>query len=152
MTRTRPGMSLIEVLVALVIFVGVVGMLAQAVNISISTMDHLEGDTEREQEFRFAMRQVLQVTDREEMEDGGEIETLSSGLITWESEVEETDILDLFRVTINLTWEEVGDAINGDYAREQVVYLMRNDWAEPDERDTLRFDKERDLENFRRGL
>ncbi|MGE9294521.1 MAG: PulJ/GspJ family protein [Puniceicoccales bacterium] len=150
----RRGLSLIEVVIALAIFAGVVGMLSQAVQMSVHAMDTLDEDTRREQELRFAVREILQVSGREDMEDGGDIQTLDSGNIHWEAEVEETDIVDLFTLHLTLEWEDVpGDEDGqGTYLREQSLYVLRPEWSVGDERSTLLDDKTRDLQNSRRGL
>ncbi len=148
----RPGLTLLEVVIALAIFVGVVGMLSQAVVITINAMDTLGEDTRQEQEFRFAVRQILQVAERDVIEDGGDIQTLDSGNIHWEAEVEETDILDLFSLKLTLEWEEVAPAIGEAQVREQTLYVLRPDWSFADERSTLLDDKTRNLESSRRGL
>jgi len=150
--RRRVGMTLIEVVVALAIFSAVVAVLSQAVSIALHAMDGLDTDDNREQEFRFAMREILQVSDREEFEDGGEIETLSSGLIEWEAEIEETEMLDLFRVDVKLTWVEQGDYDTGPVMREQQLYVLRPAWSYPDERSSLLQDKTSDFETRRPGL
>ncbi|MBC2592725.1 type II secretion system protein [Ruficoccus amylovorans] len=148
----RRGLTLIEVVIALAIFSGVVGMLSQAVITAIHAMDTLGEDTRREQEFRFALRQILQVSARDQIEDGGDIKTLESGNIHWEAEVEETDILDLFRLNLTLEWEDLPPEQVEDSRREQVMYVLRPDWSYADERSTLLDDKTRELENSRRGL
>jgi type II secretory pathway component PulJ len=146
-------MSLIEVIIALAIFSGVVAMLSQAVVVAIHAMDTLGEDNRREQEFRFAVRQILQVAERDVIEDGGDIKTLDSGNIHWEAEVEETDILDLFSLHVTLEWEEVQtDTYGESFTREQTFYVLRPDWSYADERSTLLEDKTRDLESSRRGL
>jgi type II secretory pathway component PulJ len=146
-------MSLIEVIIALAIFSGVVAMLSQAVVVAIHAMDTLGEDNRREQEFRFAVRQILQVTERDVIEDGGDIKTLDSGNIHWEAEVEETDILDLFSLHVTLEWEEVQtDTYGESFTREQTFYVLRPDWSYADERSTLLEDKTRGLESSRRGL
>ncbi|MDP0497363.1 MAG: type II secretion system protein [Verrucomicrobiota bacterium JB024] len=153
MKRHRSGMSLIEVIIALAIFSGVVAMLSQAVVVAIHAMDTLGEDNRREQEFRFAVRQILQVAERDVIEDGGDIKTLDSGNIHWEAEVEETDILDLFSLHVTLEWEEVQtDTYGESFTREQTFYVLRPDWSYADERSTLLEDKTRDLESSRRGL
>lgn len=149
--KGAPAFSLIEVVVALAIFTGVVAVLSQAINASIVAMDSLKSDTRREQEFRFAMRQILQVGDRDELENGGELETLESGQLIWEADVEETNIVDLFSVRISIEWAQA-DVGSDPYRREQDVYLLRPGWAEADESSTLLEDKRRDLENARNGL
>ena len=153
MKPRRPGMSLIEVIIALAIFSGVVAMLSQAVVVAIHAMDTLGEDNRREQEFRFAVRQILQVAERDVIEDGGDIKTLDSGNIHWEAQVEETDILDLFSLHVTLEWEDVPTETYGEsVTREQTFYVLRPDWSYADERSTLLEDKTRDLESSRRGL
>ncbi len=148
----RRGMTLIEVVVALAIFTSVVAVLSQAVTIALNVMADLDTDRSREQEFRFAMREILQVSGREEFEDGGDIETLGSGTITWQATIEETEMLDLFKVMISMEWLAQGDYLSGPVVREQEVYLLRPAWSYADERSSLLQDKTTEYENRFGGL
>ena len=64
----------------------------------------------------------------EELEEGDEIETLSSGVITWEAtEIEMAEVIDLFRVTVEY---EIEDAPEGYEQHSETLYLLRPAWSE----------------------
>ena len=57
--------------------------------------------------------EVLKTSDYDKFSEGGEINALSMGLVTWEADVEMTQVLDLCKVTLSLEYEG-----NTDYGIE----------------------------------
>jgi hypothetical protein len=68
---------------------------------------------ELEQDLIWVRSQVLGISDYEKFSEGGDIEALSMGEVSWETEVEMTDVLDLYRVLLRLDYEG-----NEDYGIE----------------------------------
>ncbi len=150
MTPSHPqnpqGFTLIEVLVAMVIFTTAITVLAEAY---LNTIQAFQGQPEKtlvEQDLAFVRQRVLRAPDFETLERGGDIETFEAGMATWEAEYEETNVIDLFKVTIEI---ELGER---DEVYIQELYLLRPGWSDPADRETLLNDKTSDLESARSGL
>lgn len=143
--------SLIEVLVALAIFALAVAVLAQSVSNAIHGLEVVKSDSHKAQLYRFAMRQILQIEDRDEVEDGGSFETPEDGPVDWSAEIEETEILDLFTLTVELKLDEKGGSIfDRDEGYVEKVYVYRPNWSDSADRQALLDDKRTALDSERR--
>ena len=138
--RRSPGraFSLIEVVVALAIFAIAIGVMAQAVNNAMFASEVVQRDTENEQFFRFAVRQVLQIEERAEVESGGTFPLPKGGDISWQAELQDTDILDLFHLTVDMELREDawGSAEDLEHYSES-IYVWRPAWSHADDRRSL---------------
>lgn len=148
--RPSKAFSLIEVLVALAIFAITVATLSQAVYNALNGLHVIKSDAHREQLYRFALRQILLIEDRDEMEDGDSIETPEDGPVDWNAEIEETDILDLFELRVEMTLDGDGMSLGGNPGRVETLYVFRPEWSESAERSTLKQDKIEALRDSRR--
>lgn len=143
----RGGFLLVEVLVALALF----GICATSIVSSTFELmrfwDRVQDTRERDQDLQFARAEVLSIAERtgpDSLEEGGEIETLSLGTIEWTlSELEMTDILDVYKVTILFQWEGNDEVQEGE--REITAHVLRTTWTTEEfqtERITRRTEKE----------
>lgn len=122
------GFSLIEVVIAVAIAGIAFFMLTQTFFNVLLTLESLEAESDHQKDVRFVRRTVIQITDRDEIEDGGEITTLDLGEAEWRMEIEETEIVDLFKAALEIEFENPdGEPI--EYA--ETLYLMRPTWSDP---------------------
>jgi prepilin-type N-terminal cleavage/methylation domain-containing protein len=145
----KSGFSMIEVLIAIAIAGVSFFVLTETFFNVLLTLDSLEAQSDYQKDIRFARREIIQIAEREELEDGGEITTLDLGEATWEVELEETEIVDLFRVDLFIEFENPeGEPI--EY-REN-LYLLRPTWSDPIESSAILSDvRDRiEEENMRR--
>lgn len=122
------GFSLIEVVIAIAIAGVAFIVLTETFFNVLLTLDSLEAETDLEKDIRFVRREIVAIADRDEVEDGGTITTLDHGPAEWEVALEETDILDLFRVHLSITFEP-RDADPVQY--EETLYILRPTWSDP---------------------
>jgi len=142
-THSKPGLTLIEALVALALFSIASAVLIQSCANALEGIKAVTNLDNRAQVFRFAIRQIVLIADRDEFEDGGEMHTIDDKTITWSADVEETRILDLFKVTLTLTHSDdhaFGKNLNQE-AHQEVLYLLRPDWSDPRDWETLKEEK-----------
>jgi prepilin-type N-terminal cleavage/methylation domain-containing protein len=122
------GFSLIEVVVAVAIAGIAFFILTQTFFNVLLTLESLEAESDYQKDVRFVRRQVIQIADRDELEDGGEITTLDLGEAQWLAEIEETEIVDLFKVQLEIEFENPeGEPI----LYEEIIFLMRPTWSDP---------------------
>ena len=130
MTRSGPasGFSLVEVVIAIAIAGIAFIVLTETFFNVLLTVDSLEAETDFEKDVRFVRRVVIQIADRDEVEEGGEITTLDLGEAEWSAEVEETDIVDLFTVDLRIVFENPeGEPVT----HEERLHLLRPTWSDP---------------------
>lgn len=140
---------MIEVLIAIAIAGVSFFVLTETFFNVLLTLDSLEAQSDYQKDIRFVRREIIQIAERDELEDGGEITTLDLGEATWEVELEETEIVDLFRVDLFIEFENPeGEPI--EY-REN-LYLLRPTWSDPIESSAILSDvRDRiEEENMRR--
>ena len=144
---SRSGFTLFEVLIALAIFTMGVAVLTRSFGNILLSLESLESTSSVQTDLRFVRGQALGVVDREEFEEGGDMETLSSGWATWHASIESTTVSDLFRVflTIELSGR---DGIEPE-VHEQTLYLLRPTWSDPLERRDLIAENRQRLEASR---
>lgn len=143
--QNTKGFSLIETLVAVAIAGIAFFVLTETFFNVLLTLESLESEADYQKDIRFVRSQVIQISDRDELLDGGEITTLDLGEATWEADIEPTDVLDLFNLTLYIRFENPkGDA----FEYEEQLYLLRPTWAEDGfDRSELRADIQRELES-----
>ena len=129
--------SLLEVLVALMIFaLSAVVLGSTYVNVLNSYEAVSRGNT-RDEDVAFARAQMLVLTDRAKVEAGGEFDSLESRHVRWTATLASTTLPDLFSVTFVC---EVSDpAKGGDPERTtQTFTVLRPTWSEAAEKTQLR--------------
>lgn len=130
MTRQpqRRGFSLIEVVIAVAIAGIAFFVLTETFFTVLLTLEGLESESDYQKDVRFVRRQVIQIADRDELETGGTVTTLDLGEAEWFAEIEETEIVDLFKLRLEVEFENPdGEPIN----YTEVLFLMRPTWSDP---------------------
>lgn len=127
--RERSGFMLIEVLIALALFGMSAVFLVDGISVASRTMRVMKDTREMEQDLLWARSEIFKEHRYEKLEDGGEIEALTIGEITWETEIEMTGVLDVYEVTLKMEYE--GNEKIGIEAGERVskMLLLRPGWA-----------------------
>ena len=143
--RDDRGFTLVEILVSLLLLTTALVVLAEGY---VNTLNALRGGEDEkafELDVAFVRERILQVSDRKTLEDGGTLETLSSGAAVWEAEITSTNILDVHRLSL---WIEFIDL---DTVHFQEVLVLRPSLSDPVEREDLLQDKREDLDQSRFG-
>lgn len=130
----KAGFSLIEVVVAVAIAGIAFFMLTETFFNVLLTLESLESESDYQKDVRFVRREIIQIADRDELEDGGEITTLDLGEARWYATVEALDVVDLFRLELEIEFENPeGDPI--EYT--ETLYLLRPTWSDPIESSSI---------------
>jgi len=146
------GFTIIEVLLALAIFGTAATVLTFSFTNSIIALKRQQPNRHWESDLQFVRRLVLQAKDVNELQEGDEIDTLSSGEISWEVEIEPTNLIDYYKVTVEY---EIEDAPEGMDSHTEVLYLLRPAWSEGEfagDRQELLQDKQQKLNNHRQAM
>ena len=125
----RFGFMLVEVLIALALFGLSAVILVDGAFVATRVAREMEDTRELEQDLIWARSQILGISDYEKFSEGGDIEALSMGEVTWETEVEMTDVLDLYRVVLRLDYDGNDDYGVEPGTRESAMYLLRPTWG-----------------------
>lgn len=143
--RTHTAFTLVEVLVAVAIFVVFVGAFSQALVASFNAVSAINELQNYDTDLRLVRRTVLQIKERDDVEDGGEVETIGSGEAKWEAEIETVEVIDLFKLTLTIEFEDDPD----EAVHEMVLYVLRPDWSDEAEHQALREDRLQAIRNER---
>ena len=146
---SQPGLTLVEALIALALFALAGGVLMQTCANTLRSIISVTELDNHGQQFRFAIRQIVRIGDRDELESGGELTCFDGGRISWQAEVEETEVVDLFKVTVNVTLTKDDYDRREPEERRETLYLLRLGWADPRERDTILREKREALRDRR---
>ena len=147
-TRTA-GFTLLEVLLAMALFaVAVVVLAASYINV-LNSLELVKVDQALEQELALVRAQVLQEADLETIEEGGELPTVTHGRATWQAEVEPTAVADLFRLTLTIEMQGNGEDVP-ESTVTQTLFVLRPNWSEPVERDKLREETRKRLDEAKK--
>jgi hypothetical protein len=123
------GFMLIEVLIALALFAISAVFLVDGAFIASRVARDMQDTRELEQDLLWVRSEVLKIADYEKFSDGGEIEALSMGKVSWEANVEMTEVLNLYKVGISLDYEGNDDFGIEPGVRDSVMYLFRPTWG-----------------------
>ena len=123
------GFMLVEVLIALALFGLSAVILVDGAFVATRVAREMVDTRELEQDLIWARSQILGISDYEKFSEGGDIEALSMGEVTWETEVEMTDVLDLYRVVLRLDYDGNEDYGIEPGTRESAMYLLRPTWG-----------------------
>ncbi len=145
--RGRGGFTLLEVLLALMLFALAVVVLTSSYLNIIEGLAAVRTDHEFEQEVRWVREQVLLQADLKELEKGGEIKTPASASLFWTTRVAPAAVADLFTVELHveMTTEK---AKKREYNERLTV--LRPSWSEPVERGKLFEEAKQRIEEDRR--
>jgi len=148
--RSSPGFTLIEVLVALAVFI----MMAVVLGSSYANILHayeLAGRAVvRDEDVRFARMSLLAESEREVVERGAQFEGGNGRQVSWKAVIEQTTTADLFLVTF--TCEITGPDLPKPETVTEVFRVLRPTWSEPADRDKLRADAKTRIAKIQDGL
>lgn len=142
--------SLMEVVIAVAIFAMAATVLTSAFTNALLSRERSVSHDLINNDIRAVRLQLLLEANLDDAEDGDDMETLSSGEASWEAVIEPTNVIDLFRVQLNISFSEPAEGIPKDYT--ETLYLLRPTWSESSEREDLLQDKRDDLEDTRRDI
>jgi type II secretory pathway pseudopilin PulG len=138
------GFSLIEAVIAIAIAGIAFFMLTETFFNVLLTLEKLESESDYQKDVRFVRSQVIQIADPDDVEQGGEISTLNLGEATWEAEIEETETVDLFKLRLDIEFENPeGEPI----PYNEVLYLLRPTWGDSFDRSALLEDVRKRIED-----
>lgn len=120
---------LIEVLIALALFGMAAVFLVDGISVASRTMRLMKDTREMEQDLLWARSQIFKEHRYEEIEDGGEIKALTIGEITWETEIEMTEVVDLYSVVLTMEYEGNDEIGIEPGERISKMFLLRPGWA-----------------------
>lgn len=147
--RERRAFTLIEVLLALALFAIAGLVLAAAYTNVLNNLEKVRLDQALEDELAMVRAQVLLQPELEEVEEGGEVPTLNYGTARWRATVTPSErIADLFRVDLEIELE-ARDPVPAR-TLTQTLWLLRPDWSEPTERDNLRAERRKEIQEAKR--
>lgn len=138
MTRskaTAPAFSLIETVVAVAIAGIAFFVLTETFFNVLLTVEDLEVQSNHQKDIRFVRSQVIRIPDRDEIERGGEITTLSLGEADWRAEISETDTVDLFDLQLEIEFRNPDG--EEPVRHQETLRLLRPTWSDSMERSTL---------------
>ncbi|MDG0963655.1 MAG: type II secretion system protein [Opitutales bacterium] len=124
------GFMLIEVLIALALFGLSAVFLVDGAFIASRTIRVMKDTREMEQDLLWVRGEIFKESDYEKIKDGGDIQALSMGEIRWESEVEMTNVIDVYKVTLILDYEGNEDLGVESGERVSQMYVFRPSWSE----------------------
>ena len=146
MRNKLSGFTILEVLVAVVIFAGAATVLvASYINI-LSNFEASRIKTNFDEELAYVRAELQLISEVEEAMDGGEFDMGNGVSGTWYSEIEMTEIPNLFSVTM---FVDMVDAEGERMELDQLFYLLRPSWGEADEVDRARQDLQERMQDFR---
>ena len=120
---------LIEVLIALALFGMAAVFLVDGISVASRTMRLMKDTREMEQDLLWARSQIFKEHRYEEIDDGGEIKALTIGEITWETEIEMTELVDLYSVVLTMEYEGNDEIGIEPGERISKMFLLRPGWA-----------------------
>ena len=120
---------LIEVLIALALFGMAAVFLVDGISVASRTMRLMKDTREMEQDLLWARSQIFKEHRYEEIDDGGEIKALTIGEITWETEIEMTEVVDLYSVVLTMEYEGNDEIGIEPGERISKMFLLRPGWA-----------------------
>ena len=123
------GFMLVEVLIALAIFGLSSVYLVDGAFIASRTIRIMKDTRELEQDLLWARSEIFRETDYEKMEEGGDLPTISMGEIRWETEIEMTEIVDLFRVKLLLEYDGNDELGVESGERTYTMLMFRPAWG-----------------------
>lgn len=150
----RRGFTLLESLFALIIFAIAVGAITQTCFNALRALEIARSDENNEKNYRFVVQQIVRIESREDVESGGSVRLVDDRSISWSAEIEETEIVDLFQVTVVLVDEDNREF--GKTAEEEgiveTLYLLRPSWSDADERAALIAQKREEQQSSNNSL
>lgn len=123
----RGGFTLLEVLMALMIFALAAAVLGASYVGVLSAYHQANRGMEANHDFAFARRQVLTEPDRKKLEKGGDFDTADGRKATWSVDISSTTLPDVFAVTFNC--ELAGAAATQPERYAETFTVLRPTWV-----------------------
>jgi prepilin-type N-terminal cleavage/methylation domain-containing protein len=140
------GFTLVEVIAALALFAFATIGLAGAYIDVLNGLERVKVDQRLEQELAFVRSQVLLQPDLDEVELGGDVPTATHGEAKWTATVTPSErVADLFRVDLEVEFAGDGETIPAS-TLNQTLYMLRPDWSEPTDRDDIRAQRKKEID------
>jgi general secretion pathway protein I len=134
--RGRVGFTLIEVLVALAIFVMMAIVLGSAYINILNAYEIAARSVVNDEDVRFARSMLMVEADRDTAERGAEFDGDKGRRIHWTAAIEPTTVADLFTVTF--TCEITAPELKKPEVTVETFRLLRPTWSEGNDRGLLR--------------
>ena len=130
------GFTIIEVLVALMIFTMAAVVLGSTyVNVLTAYQTAARG-YQRNQDVRFARAALLAEPDREKVEKGGDFDAGNNRKLIWKATIEPTETAHLF--TVNFEREITSPDLKQPEQTKETFRVLRPTWSKDNERETRR--------------
>jgi general secretion pathway protein I len=124
---SRRAFTLVEVLMALVIFAMAAVVLGSSYLNVLNSYEVVSRGVQINEDFAFARQLVLNEPDRTKVEQGGEFDTAGNRRARWSAEIESSTIADVFKVTFTC---EISDMARPEPDRlVQSFMLLRPTWS-----------------------
>lgn len=134
--RSPAGFTLLEVLIALLIFtIAAVGLGTAYVNV-LRGYEVAAQAVQVDEEAKFARAQLLAEPDVEKAKTGADFESTDGRKVVWSSTIEATELPDLFTVTF--VCETSGPMLKEPVKTTQVFRVLRPTWSQAADRGVLR--------------
>lgn len=134
--KKRSGFTLIEVTVALAIFGLASVVLTQSFLGGMYSLEAFKYDDVEEETLWFVQNQVINLEKRDDIESGGQVETIKKGLAKWEGRLEGTGVLDVHKLVLKVKFVDERFEEKGGEVEEE-FYLYRPKWSLSADRDRL---------------
>jgi len=133
--KSEIGFTLLEVLVALAIFALAAVVLGATYVNALNAYEAASRRNQYDEDLRFVRTAVLTQSDRDKVEEGGQVDLGNNRRATWQADIASTGTADLFAVTWTCT---ITDAAKPEpYKRTQTFMLLRPTWSDAVERSQL---------------
>jgi len=133
----RRGFTLLEVMVALVIFATAAVVLAAGYLNVLNAYDAVGRSNARDEDVTFARGQLLAESDRTKAEQGDDFESAAGRHVTWRAKIEPTETADLYQVTFTCEIVETANAPRRPPLTENFM-LLRPTWSDGVDNSKLR--------------
>lgn len=130
----KKGFTLIEVTVALAIFGIAVVVLTQSFLGGMFSLESFKFDNIEKEALLFVYNRALSLDNCRDVEKGGAIKTLEKGIAKWTGTVQQTSTLNLYRVTLGVTFQEEKFSKKAR-SHEEEFYVYKPQWKQPEESD-----------------
>jgi general secretion pathway protein I len=148
--RARWGFTLVEVLVALAVFMMMAIVLgASYINI-LHAYDLAGRAVVKDEDVRFARASLLAEADRDAAERGARFDGVNGRQVNWNATIEPTTTADLFLVTFSC--EVSGPEQPKPETVTEVFRVLRPTWSEAADRDKLRADAKKRITEIQQTL
>ena len=138
-TGKSSAFTLIEVIIAVARFAMAATVLSSSFVNALLARERSVSNQVLTGDLAIIRKQLLLEPDREAAEEGASCETLQSGEAKWYAEIEETEIVDFFRVQLHVDF--LSPPEGQAETHKENLYLLRPTWSDAADRSSLRQEK-----------